>query len=471
MHQLNQPRRWSSQHQSRAWSRRELLRVGGLGALGLSLPDLSRAADRNGSLLQKHAKAKSCMVIFLSGGPPQHETFDPKPNAPIEIRGEFRPISTSVSGIQICETLPQISKLVDRLSIIRSMTTGIHSHSTSGYFMLTGNPPTSMAESVPAGPQDWPSIAAAVGAICPSTVSPLSSVVLPEAIVNNPAIPWPGQNGGFMGSQWHPNLLRCDPSALKIQIEGLTPVESLGEVRLSDRRDLLGQLDFQFRRAVESPGIDQLGRMQQDAFGLLHSGDTRKALQIERESDVMRDRYGRGKFGQSVLLGRRLLEAGVRLVQVNFPREPGDTTSSNPLWDTHLNNAQRLREVLCPQFDQAFSALLLDLESRGLLDETLVVVMGEFGRTPTINPSGGRDHWGNVFSVVLAGAGIPGGSVIGASDSKGAMPADRPVRPPDLAATIFQLLGIPSDYEFQDALQRPHAVIRGGTAMREIVKV
>ena len=450
----------------RLLSRRELIRVGGLGALGLGLPALraGRAATLAG-----RPRANSCLIIFLSGGPPQHETFDPKPAAPIEIRGPFLPIATSVPGLQFSELLPLSAARADRMCVIRSMTTGIHSHSTSGAFMLTGHEPTSVAESVPPSAQDWPSLAGAVGALRAAERSPLDAVILPEPIFNNPAIPWPGQNGGFMGAAWHPHILRCDPSQERIEIEGLTAAAGVTELRLDDRHALLGQVDRLLHRGLRSPAIAEMNRFQQEAFDLLHAGATREALEIEREPAASRDRYGRGKFGQSVLLGRRLIEAGVRLVQVNWPREPGDTAAGNPLWDTHQDNAGRLKNVLCPQFDTAYSALLDDLEVRGLLDETLVVVMGEFGRTPTINSAGGRDHWGSVFSVALAGAGVPGGGVIGSSDDRGGMPADRPVRPPDLAATIFQLLGISPDHEFRDPFDRPLSVVSGGRPLREIV--
>ncbi len=450
----------------RLLSRRELIRVGGLASLGLGLPALraGRAATLAG-----RPRANSCLIIFLSGGPPQHETFDPKPAAPIEIRGPFLPIATSVPGLQFSELLPLSAARAHRMCVIRSMTTGIHSHSTSGAFMLTGHEPTSVAESVPPSAQDWPSLAGAVGALRAAERSPLDAVILPEPIFNNPAIPWPGQNGGFMGAAWHPHILRCDPSQERIEIEGLTAAAGVTELRLDDRHALLGQVDRMLHRGLRSPAIAEMNRFHQEAFDLLHAGATREALEIEREPAASRDRYGRGKFGQSVLLGRRLIEAGVRLVQVNWPREPGDTAAGNPLWDTHQDTAGRRKNVLCPQFDAAYSALLDDLEDRGLLDETLVVVMGEFGRTPTINSAGGRDHWGSVFSVALAGAGVPGGGVIGSSDDRGGMPADRPVRPPDLAATIFQLLGISPDHEFRDPFDRPLSVVSGGRPLREIV--
>jgi uncharacterized protein (DUF1501 family) len=274
-----------------------------------------------------------------------------------------------------------------------------------------------------------------------------------------------------MGSAWHPQMIKCDPAAQRLRIEGMSLVEGMTEMRFSERGGLLRQMDARFRAAVANPHIDETDAMHQRAFDLIHSEASRAALEIEREPAAMRDRYGRGKFGQSVLLARRLVEAGTRLVQVNWAREPADQNAGSPLWDTHQRNAQRVREVLAPQFDQAYAALIEDLQSRGLLDETLVVVMGEFGRSPTINKSGGRDHWGNVFSVALAGAGVPGGQIIGASDKIGAYPSDRPVRPPDLAATLFHLLGIHPHHEFLDPIQRPRLVTDSGVPLREITGI
>jgi len=452
-----------------AVSRRELLRAGGLGCLGLALPSLIRAAPAvPRPATASFGRAKSCLLIFLTGGPPQHETFDPKPDAPQEIRGPLKDIPTSVPGLHFGELLPHTARVADRLAVIRSMTTDINSHSTSGYWMLTGYPHETKAESQPPAPGDWPSIASVVGALKPSTRSPFSAAALPEIIHNNPNITWPGQDGGFMGHTWNPFVLKCDPAAPKFSIDGMTLPPEVSDVRLDGRANLLREVDRHFVKAARSDTVSSLDRVQQRAFDVLQSATTRAAFELEREPAALRDKYGRHKFGQSVLLARRLIEAGVRLVQVNWPREPGDTTAGNPLWDTHQNNAGRLKDVLCPQFDGAFAALIRDLESRGLLDETLVVVMGEFGRTPKINPAGGRDHWGHVFSVALAGAGIGGGQVIGASDRIGGYPADRTLRPHDLSATIFHLLGLSPDGEFFDALSRPRR-LSDGTAIRELV--
>ncbi len=451
-------------------SRRGFLEVGGMSLLGLGLGGLLEA---RGATLAKgggtFGRAKSCIILFLGGGPPQHDTFDPKPDAPLEVRGTFRPIATKVPGIHLCETLPHTARVTDKLAIIRSMTTDINAHSTSGAFMLTGYEPSSKVENVPAGPQDWPSIASVVGALKPSERSPLSSVVLPESIHNDGNIVWPGQNGGFMGAPWHPMVMNCDPTKVPIRIEGMSMEEGMTHARLSERFDLLTQMEAQFQAAVRSGAAAELGHMRQKAFDLLHSDASRAAFAIERETPALRAAYGDHKFGQSVLLARRLVEAGTRLVQVNWPREGTKEVGGSPLWDTHRNNAARVRDVLCPQFDLTFSTLIADLAARGLLDETLVVVMGEFGRSPKINAGGGRDHWGSVFSVVLAGAGIGGGQIIGESDRIGAYPKSRPVRPPDLAATIFHLLGLNPAHEFLDPAGRPRRITDKGTALRELI--
>ena len=459
---------------ARDFSRREMLRVGGLGWLGLSMAGLLRAervarAAGAGPAGNQFGRAKSCIIFFLGGGPPQHETFDPKDEAPREIRGEFKSIATSVPGLRFCELIPRVAKLADRLSVIRSMRTDVNSHSTSGYWMLTGYPHQSKAESLPPDPSDWPSLASVVGALKPSERSPFSSVVLPEPIINNPAIPWPGQDGGFMGHTWSPQFFKCDPAAPNFKIEGFNPPEGLSELRLNDRISLARQLDEHFVRAAQSERVAALDRMQQKAFEAVQSAATRAAFELEREPAALRERYGRYKLGQSVLLARRLVESGVRLVQVNWPREPGDAAAGNPLWDTHQKNAERLRDELCPKFDRTFSALIEDLEQRGLLDEALVVVMGEFGRTPKINAAGGRDHWGHVFSVALAGAGTGGGRIIGSSDRIGGYPASRPLEPKDLAATMLHLLGIAPNAEFLDAIGRPRMVTDNGAPIRELI--
>lgn len=453
-------------------SRREWLRVGGLGTFGLSLSSLLAPNLRADSAVPaggSFGRAKSCILLFLAGGPPQHETFDPKPDAPLEVRDVFRSIPTSVPGTHFCETLPHTARVAHRFSVIRSLTTDIDAHSTSGAFMLTGYEPQTKAENVPPGPQDWPSLAAVIGRLKPSERSPMSSVVLPEPLANDGNILWPGQDGGFMGPTWHPLLMRCDPTQLPLQIEGLARHPAVPDLRLEERTRLLAQLDTQFRAGEAIAAVAGWDHSRQKAFDLLHAEASRRAFELEREKPSLRAAYGEHKFGQSALLARRLVEAGTRLVQVNWPREGKAEVAGSPLWDTHAQNASRVRDVLCPQFDRTFATLLEDLRERGLLDETLVIAMGEFGRSPKINPQGGRDHWGACFSVALAGAGIPGGQIVGASDRIGGYPDTRPLRPRDLAATVFHLLGISPSAEFMDPVNRPRPVTDGGTPIRELV--
>ena len=447
-------------------SRRDWIRLGGLGCLGLSMGDLL-AADKV-QAAGAFGRAKSCIIFFLGGGPPQHETFDPKPEAPAEIRGDFKSIRTSVPGTHFCELLPRVAKVADKLTVIRSLHSNTNVHSKSGYFMLTGRPHPGSGE-VSASPEDWPSIASVVGQLRPSLRTPFSSVALPEVIHNDNAPPWPGQNGGFMGVTWHPHVLHCNPALPNYQVRGLQLPAGLSEFRVQERASLRRQLDAHFIKQLPDSQIGGLDQLQQRALDVVRASATHAAFKIDREKPVVRDRYGRTHLGQSMLLARRLVEAGVRLVQVNWPREKGDQMTGNPLWDTHHHNTSRLRDNLCPQLDQVLSALLTDLSDRGLLDETLVVVMGEFGRTPKINTRGGRDHWGACYSVALAGGGVPGGLTIGSSDAHGAYPKSRPLRPPDLAATIFHLLGIPANAEFKDRLNRPLPVVEGGSPIREII--
>jgi hypothetical protein len=293
-------------------------------------------------------------------------------------------------------------------------------------------------------------------------------VILPELNHNDNMPTAPGQSGGFMGHAWNPFVLACDPSQPRFEIDGLKLPEGVSEARLHDRVALMRGMDRAFVSASKSEPVAAFDRISERAFDVLQSAASRRAFDLDAERPETRDRFGRAKFGQSVLLARRLIESGVRLVQVNWPREPNDMSNGFPVWDTHKNNAARVRSVLCPQFDAAFSALIADLADRRLLDETLVVAMGEFGRSPKINPNGGRDHWGGCFSLAMAGAGIDGGQVIGASDKIGGSPISRPLHPPDLAATIFHLLGIDPAGDFKDPQGRPRSLTAGGTVIREL---
>jgi hypothetical protein len=443
-------------------SRRELLRVGGSSCLGLSLPMLLEAQatarvrppDAGGAAT--FGRAKNIIYLWLQGGPPQHETFDPKPAAPAEIRGEFRPIATNVPGIQFCELLPRTAAIADRLAVVRSLSTHSDLHDASGYWVLTGYRYQGRESRMINRPTDWPYLGSVIRMLAPSAALPsYTSVWLPDVMRLNDNVQPAGQTAGFLGVGWDPQRVVCDPSDPGFQIEGLSLPPEIPALRLASRQSLLSQVDRHFRLAERGMPVRDFDRQTQEAFGLLTSGRARQAFDLSREPAALRDRYGLHKWGQSVLLARRLVEAGAKIVHVNWPREGGDEAVNNPLWDTHAQNADRLQDVLCPQFDVTFAALIEDLETRGLLSETLVVAIGEFGRTPKINPSGGRDHWGHVFSFVLAGAGIRGAQVYGSSDKHGAYPRDGRLEPQDLTATILHLLGINHEVLFKDPTGRP----------------
>ena len=287
-----------------------------------------------------------------------------------------------------------------------------------------------------------------------------ASITLPEQMITNANIPAIGQDAGFLGRNAGPWLLTCDPAAPDFQVPALSLPPEVPPLRLDERRSLLHQVNQHLDRVDRTQGARYEGQVRQ-AFDLLRSPRAREAFNLDREPSAVRERYGMHKFGQSVLLARRLIEAGVSLVQVNWPRERGDMKADNPCWDTHSKNSQRLKTALMPPMDLAYSALLEDLSQRGLLDETLVVWAGEFGRTPKINAGGGRDHWGHVFSVALAGGGIRGGRVLGASDSIGGRPRYGRVQPQDLAATLFHCLGVRPGTEYHDQLGRPIPIHRG----------
>jgi hypothetical protein len=445
-------------------SRRDWLRVGGLSALGLSLPSLLHARDSAPPGIlptdKTFGRAKNVVFLYLLGGPPQHETFDPKPEAPAEIRGAFQPIHTNVPGIDFCELLPRTARLADKLAIIRSMATDDNNHDSSGYWLLTGykyQGPNSRTIQ----PTDWPYFGSLVKMLKPSEVlPPLSAVWLPDLWRLNENVTPAGQSAGFLGSQWNPDVFVGDPSRPDYQVQGLQ-LSDLPPLRLRKREDLLRQVESHFAGVERGELVRNYDKFQQQSFQLMTSGKAREAFDLSKEPEAIRRMYGPSQWSQSLLLARRLVEAGVRLVHVNWPREPGDNAVDNPLWDTHAQNADRVEDVLCPLFDVGFSAFITDLDQRGLLAETLVVAIGEFGRTPKINGNGGRDHWGPVFCCALAGAGISAGQAYGASDANGAYPARDRVQGGDLTATIFHLLGINYQSTFHDREGREHKLTLG----------
>jgi hypothetical protein len=441
-----------------AVSRREMIRIGGLGALGLSLPILLQARAARARETRPAGRAKSCIILFLMGGPPQQSTWDPKPDAPAEVRGEFGPIDTNVPGIRVSSLLPRIAAHADKLAILRAVSTGDNAHSSSGYYMLTGVPhaPKNVENANPGAPNNWPNVGAIVRRLRGDGALP-GAVRLPMRIFNTDGSVWPGQDAGFLGRGADPWLFRCAPADSRFQVPEFALPAEVPAGRLVDRDRLLHALDSRVAAAGPPAAYD---RLTHQAFDLLRSEAAAAAFDLDREPVAVRDRFGRGHFGQSVLLARRLVEAGVALVQVNWFRGP-EEPSANPVWDTHSKEAERLKTVLCPGFDAGFAALVADLAQRGMLEETLVVCMAEFGRSPRINGAGGRDHWGSVFSVAMAGGGIRGGRVVGASDAHGGQPKEGRVQPQDLTATILHCLGYEPDTEVRDTEGRPLAASRG----------
>jgi hypothetical protein len=431
-------------------TRRELLRVGGLGLAGLTLPELLRG--RAAANPAARIKARSCIQLFMWGGPSQLETFDLKPRAPDGIRGAFQPIATRTPGIHICEHLPRLAQMTDRYAILRSVTHTGTNHGTSAYHMLTGHIHFSPGTLRHPTPNDYPSVGCAAGTLGRQPRDLPAYVALPSVLLDGDGGEVPGQGPGFLGQRHAPFLVQGDPTRPDFSIEALTLPADLNSRRLGGRMQLQAALDHQAEHLVRLPAEQAMDSHYERAFRLLQSPAARRAFHLAAEPQKLRERYGWHHFGQSCLLARRLVEAGVPIITVYW-NSPSLTT--NQSWDTHDNSFVRLKDHLLPSFDQAMTALLEDLEARGLLDETLVIWMGEFGRTPKINRNAGRDHWGFCQSVLMAGAGVRGGQVYGSSDATAAYAADAPVSPDDLAATVFTSLGLRLDQELHDTQGRP----------------
>ena len=433
--------------------RREFLRAGGLALGGLCLPDLLRSPAASAPI-----RFRSVIQLFLWGGPSQHETFDLKPRAPAGVRGDFRPIATRTSGLLICEHLPRLAQFSEQYAIVRSLThTGVN-HGTSAYHILTGHIHASPGTLRHPTPSDHPSVNAAVNRFARPPRGLPATVSLPSVLYDGDGGEVPGQGPGLLGGRYTPFMVHGDPTRPDFSIETLTLPAEVDAVRLRRRVALQAALDREGERLAHEPSAHALDDYHEQAFGLLQSQTARRAFNLSAEPDRLRQRYGQHTFGQSCLLARRLIEAGVRLVTVYW-NAPSNT--DNQSWDTHTNSFERLRKHLLPAYDQAVSALLEDLRSRGLLGETLVMSMGEFGRTPKINKQAGRDHWGFCQSILLAGGGVRGGQVYGSSDTSGAYAAELPISPDDLAATVFHGLGIPLDQQIQDSLGRPLPLCTG----------
>jgi hypothetical protein len=436
--------------------RREFIQVGFSGLLGLGLPSFlalrARAATR---LNAAPPRAKSVILVFLTGGLSHIDSFDMKPDAPDGIRGEFKPIASKVPGIPICEHLPMLAERLDKLAIVRTLAHNYTNHLNATHELLTGHSQPGAFFDKVASRDDYPCYAAALDAVRPRTDGVPSGVTVPTFLMEGP-LTWPGQHAGFLGPKHDPWQVRQDPNRPGFGFEGLALPAGLSVERLDRRKALLDQMSAgQDRLAAQAAqSKDPFAAQIERAYALLLSGKVARAFDLSREDPRVRDRYGRHTYGQSLLLATRLVAAGVPIVQVNMGRVQ--------TWDTHSANFKSLKTRLLPPTDQGVSAMLDDLETRGLLDETLVIVTGEFGRTPRIgsttgnnNTRDGRDHWSAVFSAVFAGAGVRGGQTIGQSDKMGAYPASRPYTPGDFAATIYRSLGIDSATELRDRFNRP----------------
>lgn len=451
--------------------RREFLRAGSLGLFGLGLPQLLASSSTGASAgfpnSRPSGRAKACILLFMWGGPAQQDTWDPKPDAPADYRGEFRPISTSVPGIRICEHLPQLAQRMDDLALIRSMTHDSVDHTHATHYLLTGRDVERRGQPLH---EDWPGYGA-IMAQQQRGRGPLPPFVsmMPEVPNGSPRFVEQshGQGAGWLGPQFEP--LRIDEDGTRDDyLAEFSLRANLPDQRIGRRRSLLQDLDHQLRYIEQSRAGQAVASCNDRAFQILSEPTVRQAFDLTREPQELRERYGMNRHGQSVLQARRLVEAGVPLVTVFWPND--GITNVSVYWDTHNRNFIDLKERLCPVTDQAFSALLDDLRDRDMLDDTLIVWTGEMGRTPRVGQRvvggagagrDGRDHWGGVFTSVLAGGGIRGGTVHGASDRLAAFPEDSPTPPADLAATIYSLLGIDPAMEIRDRLDRPMTLCDG----------
>jgi hypothetical protein len=438
--------------------RRQLLQGGGLGCLGLNLAGLwktQEALAARSSARRNTARINSCILLFYYGGPSHVDTWDMKPAAPVEVRGEFQSIATRVTGVRVCEHLPRCARIMDKLAVIRSMHHPMRNHNSAAVESLCGRTPLKGdLELLADDPNSFPCHGAALSYLMKGRRGMPSHVALPHVMYN--VVTLPGQNAGFLGAAYNPFQVNRDPNEPGFRVDELELPAELPLARLEDRRSLLTLVDRKARQA-DRLAVKGMNVYQERAFNLLRSEEVRRAFDLSGETPALRERYGRNKLGQSLLLARRLVEAGVRFVNVNDKVSNGQLAN----WDSHENNFGRLKNDLLPPADQAFSALVEDLETRGLLESTLVVALAEFGRTPRINKNRGRDHWPDCFSVVLAGSGVQGGAVYGASDRIGAFPAIDPVTPGDLAATMFARFGLDPKTELRDLTGRPYRLADG----------
>jgi len=447
-------------------SRRELLRIGGTGLMGLSLSRLLAAAEAGAPAGARRGasvpRADSLIVLMLNGGPSHLDMWDMKPTAPDNIRGQFKPIASSLPGVPVCEHLPKLAQQMHQVALVRSMNHSVNNaHALAVYTAMTGDDRGDANKIVGNSASDQPSPGAILAKIRPSQSGAVPHVCLPYMTKEGAGgPPQPGFFGGWLGRQFDPLWVLKDPSAADFSVPEFTLASDVSVERLASRGQLLTSLNH----PLDSAAMGTMNRFQQRALDVLTSEMVRGAFRLDQEADGTRENYGPNIYGQSVLLARRLIESGTRVVTISWAPD------ANATWDTHGGNFKKLQGTLLPQFDAACGSLLADLADRGLLDRTLVAVIGDFGRTPKINNNdGGRDHWNYCYTVMLAGGGIRPGFVYGASDKTGAFPADRPATPGDLVATLYHLLGIDPTGEQYDALNRPHRIIPKGEVIRDLI--
>ncbi len=434
-------------------TRRDFLQVGTLGALGFSMAKLQAAEDAAG---KKGKTDKACILIFNLGAPSQLDTFDMKPDAPREIRGPFKPIRTNNPDIQVSEIFPQIAKLADKFSLVRSVYhTAAAVHDTGHQMMQTGRLFTGGINSPHAG--------CALEFLRGRTNELPAHVVLPETMGPTGGNLPHGQDAGFLGKSFDPFVLNADPSKPNFQVPDLLPPSEIGEVRLQRRKELREVVEGAIKNFEASPNAELMDANFAAAYRLMTSATAREAFDLNQEPLKVRERYGMTRFGQSCLLARRLVERGVRFVTLNT-----FTTVFNEItWDIHgskpFTSIAGMKEIVAPMYDQGYSALLEDLFQRGMLDTTMVASLAEFGRTPKVNPAGGRDHWPQCWTVNFAGGGVKGGRVVGKSDDIGAYPVERPVQPKEIVATIFHSLGLDLDTHLPGPQGRPFPLVDVGT--------
>jgi hypothetical protein len=427
-----------------------MLRVGAVGLTGLSLPGLLRAEASGRS---RKGTAKSVIMLFQFGGPSHLDTFDPKPDAPAEIRGEFKTIRTKTPGLLVTEHLPRLAERSDLYAVVRSVRHTRSAHNSGAYYSLTGREPLVDIVTANASATDFPHPGSVVDHLDRREKTIPTFVALPTMIADGP-FRTPGEFAGLLGKAHDPLWVLQDPNAADFKVTELAPPEGVDVGRVNDRKAIQAGLAGLSELADRTAEIRGMRDYQARALDLLTSARTQKAFAIQDEPAKVRDAYGRTTYGQSVLLARRLVEAGVRFVTVYYSAGIGG-------WDTHKDNFTTLKGSRLPNTDRAVSALLDDLKDRGLLDETLVYWTGDFGRTPRINKDAGRDHWPKCMSVVMAGGGVRGGRTFGASDPTGAFPKDDPVRPDDISATAFHALGFDPTTEIRDQLGRPMPISAG----------